>query len=189
MGMTCYFIAVSGEDMTDIAENPNLITLLTLGGEGELSAEELELLGLPPQDEKWEPTVKPKVLYVDKAWDGMNFLLNKVGENSDSQFPYTFINEGGVELNGTEDDWGYGPPRAFDGDDVQQIAQMMKDVDVDALFEQADLGELEDADVYCFSADEPKEESVGYFTSYLSELKTFIRDAAAENRCLIVCLA
>lgn len=60
---------------------------------------------------------------------------------------------------------------------------------VNALFEQADPEELEAADVYCFSMDEPKEESIVYFTHYLAELKTFIREAAKENRALIVYMA
>jgi hypothetical protein len=183
MGMTCYFFAVSQQDMSDIAANPNLLNALTLGGQ--LSAEEMDLLGMAEEDSEWEPIVKPKALHVDKAWDGMNFLLSN---GRDSEFPNTFITAGGVELDGTEDDWGYGPPRSFDSAEVQEIARMMKDIDVDALFERADPEELEAADVYCFSMDEPKEESIGYFTHYLAELKTFIRDAAAENRALIVYL-
>jgi hypothetical protein len=185
MGMTCYFVAVSEQDMSDIAAHPTLLLTLTL--EGELSAEEMDLLGMTEEDSEWEPKVKPKILYVDKAWDGMNFLLSKGGE--DAGFPYTFINAGGSELEGTEDEWGYGPPRSFDSAEVQEIARMMMDIDVDALFEQADPEELENADVYCFSMDEPKEESIGYFTHYLAELKTFIREAATENRVLIVYLA
>jgi hypothetical protein len=183
MGMTCYFVAVSEQDMSDIAANPTLLLTLTL--KGEFSAEDMELLGMTEEDSEWEPNVKPKILYVDKAWDGMNFLLSKAGVG----FPYTFINAGGIELDATEEDWGYGPPRSFDSAEVQELARMMKDIDVDALFEQADPEELENADVYCFSMDEPKEESIGYFTHYLAELKTFIRDAAAENRALIVYLA
>ncbi len=186
MGMTCYFIAVCEQDMADIAANPNLLLGLTLDGEGKLSAEEMELLGMTEEDSEWEPTVKPKILYVDKAWDGMNFLLSKTAE--EAEFPSTFINAGGRELEGAEYDWGYGPPRSFDSAEVQEIARMMKDIDVDALFEQADPEELEGADVYCFSMDEPKEESIGYFTHYLTELKAFIREAAAENRALIVYL-
>lgn len=185
MGMRCYFVAVSEQDMSDIAANPTLLLTLTL--EGELSAEDMELLGMTEEDLEWEPNVKPKILYVDKAWDGMNFLLSKGGEGAG--FPHTFINAGGTELDETEEDWGYGPPRSFASAEVQEIARMMKDIDVGALFEHADPEELENADVYYFSMDEPKEESIGYFTHYLAELKTFIRDAAAENRALIVYLA
>ena len=185
MGMTCCFVAVSEQDMSDITANPALLLTLTLGDR--LSAAEMKSLGIAEADLKWKPTIKPRILDVDKAWDGMNFLLSAAGE--DAEFPYTFINAGGVELDGTETDWGYGPPRSFDSGEVQEIARMMKDLDVNALFEQADPEELEAADVYCFSMDEPKEESVGYFTHYLAELKTFIRDAAAENRALILYMA
>src|SRR5262249_52091670 len=151
---------------------------------GKLSAEELELLGMTTENSNWKPAVEPRILDVDKAWDGMNFLLNKAGVG----FPYTFINAGGTELDETEEEWGYGPPRSFDSAEVHEIARMMKDIDVDAIFKQADLQELENADVYCFRMDEPKEESIGYFTYYLAQLKTFVRDAAAENRSLIVYL-
>src|SRR5580765_7844816 len=174
MGMICYFVAVSEQDLADIAANPNLLTNLTL--DGKLSAEEMELLGVTDENSKWKPIVEPKILEVDKAWDGMNFLLRKAGK--DAEFPHTFITEGGTELDETEEDWGYGPPRSFDSAEVHEIARMMKAIDVDALFEQANPEELEAADVYCFSMDEPKEESIGYFTHYLAELKTLIRDAA-----------
>ncbi len=187
MGMICYFIAVSEQDMSDIAANPNRLVTITPGGEGKLSAEELELLGMTEEDLAWKPAAEPKILDVNKAWDGMNFLLSKAGD--DAGFPYTFINAGGIELDATEEEWGYGPPRSFDSAKVHEIARMMQDIDVDALFEQADPEELEKADVYCFRMDEPKEESIGYFTYYLAGLKTFIRDAAAENRALIVYLA
>src|SRR5262249_18391122 len=131
--MTCYFVAVSEQDMSDIAANPNLLLRLTFGEEGELSAQGMELLGMTEEDSKWEPTVKPRILYVDKAWDGMNFLLSKTRE--DEEFPCSFITAGGTELDATNGDWGYGPPRSFDSTELQEIARMMKRIDVDALFE------------------------------------------------------
>jgi hypothetical protein len=180
MGMTCTFVAVSDRDLPDIQSKP--LRLLTFGD----TPIDFELLGLTEQDAKWQTAIKPRIQDVDKAWDGMNFLLNKASD--DGGFPYTFINEGGLEF---EDDgqWGYGPPRLFTSDEIQEIARVLKDLDIDDLNQQTDPQELVEADVYCMSADEPPEESMGYFTHHLSELKIFIAAAAADKLALIVYLA
>jgi len=180
MGMTCTFVALSERDLPHIQSKSSL--LLTFGD----TPIDPALVGLTDEDANWQRTVKPRTLDVDKAWDGMNFLLNKAGE--DVGFPYTFITEGVVEFD-DDGNWGYGPPHAFTADEVQQIASAIKDIDIDALSEQTDPQELVEADVYCMSDDEPKDESMGYFTHNLSELKTFIADAAADKLALIVYLA
>jgi hypothetical protein len=179
MGMTCTFVALSERDLPYIESRSSL--LLTFSD----IPIDPEILGLTEEDAKWQPTVKPRTLDVDKAWDGMNFLLNKAGD--DAGFPYTFITEGGIEF---EDDgeWGYGPPHAFNAEEVQQIAAALNEINIDALKQYTNPQELVEADVYCMSDDE-LDESMEYFTHYLGELKIFLLATAADNLALVIYLA
>lgn len=182
MGMTCYFVAVSEKDLPTIAAAPAI--LLGLGDEphnpdlvARLAAQ------LPGKD--WQPTLVPKTLYADKAWGGMNFLLTKAG--GDTDFPYSFITEGGAEID--SDAFAYGPPRTFQPDEVKEIARTFTDLDIDTFYDETEPEELAEADVYPNIWSEPKAECIHYVIDHLSELKTFMLDAAEKNLALIVYLA
>lgn len=182
MGMTCYFVAVSDKDTPLIAADPAI--LLGLGDE-EHNPDLVAKLGIKLSGKDWQPTLPPKTLYVDKAWDGMNFLLIKAG--GDADFPYSFITEGGIEIE--TDAFGYGPPRFFNSDEVKEIARTFKDLDIDTFYDETSPEELAEADVYPNIWNQPKAECLHYVTDHLSELKSFVLDAADTNLALIVYLA
>lgn len=182
MGMTCYLVAVSNIDLPIIAADPAILLGL---GEEKQNPDLVARVGVKLPGKDWQPTLPPKTLYVDKAWDGMNFLLTKAG--GDTDFPYSFITEGGTEID--TDSFGHGPPRTFNPEEVKEIARAFKDLDLDTFYDETEPEELAEADVYPNIWHEPKAECLHYIMDHLTELKTFVLDAADKNLALVVYLA
>jgi hypothetical protein len=182
MGMTCYFVAVSDKDTPLIAADPAI--LLGLGDE-QHNPDLVAKLGINRSGQDWQPILPPKTLFVDKAWDGINYLLTKAG--GDGDFPYSFVTEGGTEIQ--TDAFTHGPPRFFHSDEVKEIARTFKDLDIDAFYDETEPEEFAEADVYPNIWNQPKAECLHYIMDHLTELKSFILDAADKHLALIVYLA
>lgn len=129
-----------------------------------------------------QPEAKPAFLDIDKAWQGIHFLLT--GSESGGSGPLAFILQGGREI--PCEDFGYGPPHAFTPAEVKEIDRALSQIDPQELYDKADPAQLSALDIYPgIWDDEPKEESIGYLTHYLKELKTFVKKTAESNRALI----
>src|SRR5687768_10356646 len=59
-------------------------------------------------ESSWAPTAKVESFDVDKAWQGIHFLLT--GTDWEGEGPLAFVLHGGAEI---EEDMGYGPPHGF----------------------------------------------------------------------------
>ena len=132
----------------------------------------------------WTPSEQVAEFDADKAWHGMHFLLT--GSASTGSGPLAFILVGGTEIpKGV----GHGPARGYNAEEVRQIDDALRDIDPSALYEQADQKQFSRMNIFPGIWDnEPKEECVGYVTSYLADLKKFISETAFANRALIVYL-
>ena len=135
-----------------------------------------------PAEPPWSPLEEPVEFDVDKAWHGIHFLLT--GSDWKGSGPLAFILVGGKEI---PEGLGHGPARCFTAEEVRQIDSVLKDIDPAALYEKADPTEFSRMNIYPDIWDsEPKEECVGYVTSYLADLQKFISETAQADRALIV---
>src|SRR5262252_6456460 len=82
-------------------------------------------------------------LDVDKAWNGIHFLLT--GDANGGELPLGFI-LGGEPLG--DIDVGYGPARAFDADQVRAIAAALTPLTRDVLAPRFDPAQLRAHNVY-----------------------------------------
>jgi|SRR6266850_2761474 len=193
MSMIGCFYALKDEDLNAIIENPkrlrNLWTAPTLTPQIESKPSLLsKLFGAnatpKAQSDSWIPSEKPEEFDVDKAWQGIHFLLT--GSDWEGDGPLAFMLHGGREI---KEDLGYGPPHGFTSGEVKEIVRALDPVNGDELYANADPAEFAAKDIYPQIWDsEPKEECIGYVTDYLTQLKEFLTRVAQSNRALIVYL-
>ncbi|MBA4147556.1 MAG: YfbM family protein [Verrucomicrobia bacterium] len=135
----------------------------------------------PADQDQWEPSDKPTAFDVDKAWQGIHFLLT--GSDWEGDGPLAFILHGGREI---PEDLGYGSPHGFTSSEVRVIDAALRDVEASALYERADLSKFTEQEIYPqIWATEPKEQCIGYVTEYFKELKKFVAESAQSGRALI----
>lgn len=193
MGMTGCFYALGDDDLQAILNQPSRIQGLWAD----------ELMSPPPglgpsflarwfgfgnaakktAIDPWRPGEKADVCDVDKAWHGIHFLLT--GTSWEGEGPLAFMLQGGREI---EFEMGYGSPHAFFSDEVRQIAAALAELDLEALYDQANPAEFAKEDIYPMIWDEPKEDCIGYLIEYLRELQTFVQKAADSHQALIAAL-
>lgn len=132
----------------------------------------------------WIPSEKPEGFDVDKAWDGIHFLL--AGKDADEKDPLAFVLLGGREI---EQDTGYGNPHGFTSSEVKEIAEALNKLDIDKIYKDADPAVFAENGIYPeVWKDEPKEECIGYVTDYLKDLREFVSKTAQANRAMVVYL-
>lgn len=120
-------------------------------------------------------------LDVDKSWHGIHYALTgtawQVGPGA-----------GAAILGGDEigEDNGYGPPRLISAEQVQSIAEDLRELNIDSLRSRWDPVALEDADIY------PGFWAAVTFDSYvvpnLLALRDFYLSAAADNQAVLLAL-
>jgi len=189
MSMIGCFYALKDEDLEALIAAPKRIHLLWSKPQPPQSPSLLGRLfgGKPttptPQD-NWQPSEPPTAFDVDKAWQGIHFLLT--GSDWEGDGPLAFVLHGGREI---AEDLGYGSPHGFTSSEVKAIDAALQKIDPAALFERADPTEFTKHELYPDIWDkEPKEECIGYVIDYLNGLKKFISETAQSGRALIAYL-
>ncbi|MEY4385230.1 MAG: hypothetical protein RLY20_513 [Verrucomicrobiota bacterium] len=186
MGMIGCFYALKDEDLEVLIQHPKRIhhlwgrpaptpkpsLLARLFGAGQKTS--------APRDD-WKPSEPPKPFDVDKAWHGIHFLLT--GSDWEGEGPLAFVLCGGREIN---EDLGYGPAHGFTSAEVHAIDAALRDITGPALYEKADPADFKKHDLYPDVWEhEPKDECIGYVTTYFDDLKKFVHETAQANRALI----
>lgn len=180
------FCAVKDDDLEEIIKAPKRIHRLWSRPQPPKNPSFLSrLLGAKPHPavpaDEWQPSEKPTLHDVDKAWQGIHFLLT--GTDWEGEGPLAFILHGGREI---AEDLGYGPPHGFTSSEVRTIDAALREVDGSALFERADPEEFAKHEIYPeVWTREPKEQCMGYVIEHFNELKKFIGDVAQSGRALI----
>src|SRR5687768_2691470 len=123
MSMIGCFYAIRDDDLEAILEKPKRITKLwDPSTESPAKPSFLsKLFGSKPAAAKidrdpWLPAGKPEYFDVDKAWQGIHFLLT--GSDREGNGPLAFILHGGRSI---DEDLGYGPPRGFTSVEVKAV--------------------------------------------------------------------
>jgi hypothetical protein len=122
------------------------------------------------------------LLDVDKAWNGIHFLLT----GGEGEFPLDFI-LGGEPLG--DIDVGYGPARAFDADQVRAIAAALTPLTRDALAPRFDPAQLRAHNVYPgFRDGWDQPDDRDYLLDHYENLRAFVLETAEAGAGMIVYL-
>jgi hypothetical protein len=185
MSMIGCFYSLKDQDLEDVIKAPKRIhRLWSKPQPGKAPSFLGRLFGAkaqpPAEQDQWRPSDKPTAFDVDKAWQGIHFLLTGDWEGDG---PLSFILHGGREI---AEDLGYGPAHGFTSSEVKEIDAALRNIEPAALYERADPAEFTRQEIYPqVWANEPKEQCIGYVTDYFKELKKFISGAAQSGRALI----
>jgi len=140
--------------------------------DGELAAQLLA-------DEVGEGWGAGRLLDVDKAWDGVHFLLT-AGGTVDG--PLAWAVAGGQP---TGEDVGYGPPRLLGPEDVRQIAEAWGHIDEGLLRARYDADAMTRQQVYPLIWDEA-DVLDEYLMPSLRSLSAFYRSAAKVHEAVLL---
>lgn len=183
MSMIGCFYALKDEDLEAIIKAPRRIHVLS---GAPLPPEKPSLFGRlfgakATEEDQWQPSAEPTAFDLDKAWQGIHFLLT--GSDWEGEGPLAFILHGGREIS---EDLGYGPAHGFTSSEVKDIDAALRSIEPTALYERADPAELTRLEIYPqIWEDEPKEECIGYLTDNFKQLKEFVSGTARSGRALI----
>jgi hypothetical protein len=122
------------------------------------------------------PVERSRSLDTDKAWDGLAFLIHRVGE------PAVCVVRGGEVL--TEDQWGYEPPRYLTPEQVSRAAAELDGTPFDRLAREFAPQAM--AQVYPQIWD--TEDALDYLRAWYGRLVTFFRHAATDHDGMIIFL-
>jgi hypothetical protein len=160
-----------------------------IGNVHRVTEQELKALLAKPEtiEDFFEENHHPgKVLDLDKAWHGLQFLLTETAW--DGTEPLNFLVGGGEEVDA---DTGYGPARAFSNAEVQSLARALVPLTRDVLAKRYDPKAMTAAEIYPAIWDRPEEEAenLEYLLSSFDELKAFVAASAEAGDGLLVSLA
>ena len=187
MSMIGNFKTTNDSDIAALLEKPKRIEKFLYGETFSTEPEKKSFFGFfkekaSKEADYWMPSDSGEEMNIDKAWQGIHFLLSGKSENAEN--PLGFILSGG-ELVG-DVDVGHGPARVFTSTHVNEIAQALSSLDETEIQSRCNAEEFKKNDVYPDIWDEDFDESFGYLLSYLEDLKPFIATASENNKALIV---
>ena len=127
-------------------------------------------------DKVLSETNTARALTLDKAWAGINFLLN--GTNKNATGPKSWVIFGGKEIG---NDLGYGRARLLTPSEVKQIAAVLKEETREKLWPRYDPVLMEKSEVYPEDIWIPEgKEAFDYLMEYYEKLRAFY-DRAAQS--------
>ena len=123
------------------------------------------------------------LLYIDKAWDGLHYLLAGTREDGDS--PARFLLRGGVSI--AEDESLYlrflSPAELFD------FHMFLSDLSADELRARFDPEAMTELHIYpstVWSGDPAEDDTLGYLLSHYERVRDFVRQTALENKGVVI---
>jgi hypothetical protein len=143
-----------------------------------LAADEVDaLLADPGQVEDLLFGAEPD-LDLDKAWDGLHFVLARAGAGSERAL---LGSDGWISAGG-----GAVQARLVPVEEVRVVADALDAVDVSTLRADFDPAALVEAGTYPHVWGEGTEEFDGYLVPALRELRVFYREAADNGRAVLL---
>lgn len=118
---------------------------------------------------------------LQKSWHGLHYLLSE----GQGESPLGFLLEGGTPLG---EDRGYGAPRLFQPEEVQQIQAAMANVSDDQLWSRFNSAKMLELYVYPGIWDEPEKELREEYLMYYHQLKRLVALAAERHLALLVAM-
>jgi hypothetical protein len=122
----------------------------------------------------------PDVLQLDKAWNGIHWLLAL--DQGPTDAPESRLIYGGTEIG---EDVAYGPGRYLTALEVRAAADGLAKFPRDVFVKRYNPGEMDDASVYPGGwADRPRE-GLDWLLEGYDRLVPYVRDAAAKGNALV----
>jgi len=162
MSMTGNYLRVAPEVLAGLKADPDSI-----------------LNFLYPDDEARHP--EGRHLDIGRSWQAIHFLLN--GDPWEGDPPLIDAVLGGTPI-GT-DDFGYGPTRYLNPEDVQAVAVAIDALPAYQLLEEFDPGAMNDAQIYAHGWRGSEEERQCLTTNYIELVAFFNRAAKAGDAMLL----
>jgi hypothetical protein len=187
MSITGNLRTAPDDDIRALLERPERITKLLYGGEA--SGGIRSLFGRKPRGDEWQPTEESEELYLDKSWEGIQFLLLRGdGWEHGGEPPLNFVVFGGQPIGDV--DVGYGPARALTSQEVRTIAAALEEAPPDEFRERFDPDRMMEVGVYpeIWDRDPQEDDSLGYLIEYYTDLRDFVRRTAERGDGLLVYL-
>jgi hypothetical protein len=189
MSMIGNFRGVSDDDIEALLERPRRVVRLLYDQDPAEPRPILATLfrrGSAETPDDWRPRSAGEELDVDKAWQGIHFLLTGTALEGDP--PLNFILGGGEWLGDV--DVGYGPARAFKSHEVQAIAAALNGVPPESLRERFDPKTMMDDEVYpeIWDRDPAEDDTLGYLLHNYDDLRAFVRRRAERREGMLVYL-
>jgi len=162
MGMTLTLLRVSSEELEQYLNDKELLTDRVFNDEGE----------------------DPKLVDIDKAWDGIIFLLT--GERSlESQHPLVSIFFSGKFIS-EDQDLGYGPAHYLTASEVQVLNKKLVELSEEEVASKYDGHKMAALNIY--PSDWQSEEEREYLMEYFIEVKSIYAQAAENGEAIITFL-
>ncbi|MDX6740729.1 DUF1877 family protein [Actinocorallia sp. A-T 12471] len=128
------------------------------------------------EDEAPPPPARARTLSVGWAWQALAFLLARAA------FPVDLVH-GGKEFGGAE--WGYGPPRYLEPDEVALAARAVGETSFAALTDGVAPADLAAADLYP-SGKWSSPDALFEVQAFYEPLHLFVRAAAREREAVLL---
>ena len=191
MSMVYYLREVEEKQLTEVLRRPEYIVSLLYGVEPEPRAGRVaRLLGINAQ-----PAPAPECITsaggaeidIDKAWHGIHYLLT--GSDWEGAEPLCYLISGGEEIGKV--DVGYGPARGLSSQEVKKWTDALAKIKVEELKARFDAVKMMELDIYptVWNNDPEEDDPLGYLLEYFEELRSFVKRAAADDKCIILYLA
>jgi hypothetical protein len=192
MSITGNFRAIPDDDLAALFERPRRVLRLLYGAGADLDSPGLLRRifkrgdGTSDMDD-WQPSLVGEELYVDKAWEGIHFLLTRTGSARDPALD--FIVRGGREVGNI--DVGYGPARALTSGEVRELDAAIGPLTADELRPRFDPSAMMAQGIYpkIWDRDPQDDDTLGYLLGYFEDLRDFIHRAAERDHGMLVYLS
>ncbi len=127
-------------------------------------------------------------LDLDKAWHGLHYLFT--GSAWEGDEPAAFLVRGGEGVG--DEEFGYGPVRAFRADKTRQIAAFLAALSRDELTRRFDPERMTELEIYpeviWTRTAEQEDDPLEYLLQAFADLESFVGKAAAAGDGLLVYL-
>ena len=129
------------------------------------------------------PPQRSVAVSLEKSWHGLHYLLT--GSAMEGELPLAFLLQGGEAIG--EDD-GYGPPRLFHADEVQELHTALSAISDDELWSRFDPDQMSAEGVYPDVWDESEHDLREEYLTYFHEMKKVVKTANDTGLALLVML-
>ncbi|WP_346664929.1 YfbM family protein [uncultured Mailhella sp.] len=122
------------------------------------------------------------VLDVDRAWHAIQFTLNGAASGGDPDNVFSRLVLSGNTLFDDDDEFA---ARLIAPGDVKELAAALEDLTWEDVRGRFSVSDMLDQNIYPVTEEENEDEFFDYVWSYLSDMKDFFDDAAAEGQAVI----
>jgi hypothetical protein len=119
---------------------------------------------------------------LEKSWHGLHFALTE--STWEGEPPLNFLVSGGEPVG--DEDVGYGPARVLHPEQVALLNSTLSRITDEEFANRFDLARLAKEDIYPQIWDEPLDDLLDEYRTYLAEAKALISEATRDGHAILV---